>query len=42
MEERDPLYRKTADHIIDTGKTSIRGVIKAIIGCLENNSKEKS
>jgi shikimate kinase len=42
MEERDPLYRKTADHIIDTGKTSIRGVIKAIIGCLEKNSKDQS
>jgi shikimate kinase len=41
MEERDPLYRKTADHIINTGKNSIRGVIKAIIACLERNSKDK-
>lgn len=38
MDERDPLYRQTADHIIDTGNSSIRGVIKAIIGCLEKNS----
>ncbi len=42
MKERDPLYRETADHIIDTGSSSIRGVIKAIIGCLENNSKHAS
>jgi shikimate kinase len=42
MEERDPLYRQTADHIIDTGKSSIRGVIKAIIGCLEKNRKQAS
>jgi len=42
MEERDPLYRQTADHIIDTGNSSIRGVIKAIIGCLETNSKDSS
>jgi len=40
MKERDPLYRLTADHIIDTGKSSIRGVIKAIIGCLENHRKQ--
>jgi len=40
MEERDPFYRQTADHIIDTGSNSIRGVIKAIIGCLEKNSKD--
>ncbi|UCB54478.1 MAG: shikimate kinase AroK [Thiotrichales bacterium] len=39
MEERDPLYRETADHIIDTGSSSIRGVIKAIIGCLKDNRK---
>jgi len=42
MDERDPLYRQTADHIIDTGNSSIRGVIKAIIGCLETNSKDTS
>ena len=40
MDERDPLYRKTANHIIDTGNNSIRRVIKAIIGCLEKNSKD--
>lgn len=39
MEQREPLYRETADHIIDTGSNSIRGVIKAIIGRLEQNSK---
>ena len=40
LDERVPLYRQTADHIIDTGKSSIRGVIKAIIGCLEINRKD--
>lgn len=35
LEERDPLYRETADHIIDTSNNSIRGVIQAIISCLE-------
>lgn len=34
MEERDPLYRETADHIIDTSSNSIRDVIQAIISCL--------
>ena len=38
MQERDPLYRETADHIIDTCNNSIRGVIKAIIGCLDRNT----
>lgn len=42
MQQRDPLYRQTADHIIDTGNCSIRGVIKAIIGCLDKNSKDKT
>ncbi len=41
MQQRDPLYRQTADHIIDTGNSSIRGVIKAIIGCLEKNTNDK-
>lgn len=40
MDERDPLYRKTADHIIDTGRSSIRGVIKAIISCLKANTED--
>jgi shikimate kinase len=40
MDERDSLYRQTADHIIDTGNCSIRGVIKAIIGCLETNTED--
>ena len=41
MDERDPLYRETADHIIDTGGSSIRGVIKAIIVCLDKNAKKR-
>ena len=31
LEQRDPLYRETADHIIDSSNNSIRGVIQAII-----------
>jgi len=42
MNERDPLYRQTADHIIDTGNSSIRAVIKAIIDCLGKNTKDTS
>ncbi len=38
MDQRDPLYRQTADYIVDTGKSSIRGVIKAIIDYLDNDS----
>lgn len=34
LEQRDPLYRETADHIIDTSSNSIRKVIQAIIACL--------
>jgi shikimate kinase len=34
MEQRDPLYRETADHIIDTSNNSIHGVIQAIISCI--------
>ena len=39
MAERDPLYRQTADHIIDTGNSSIRNVIKAIIDCLDKDNR---
>lgn len=35
LEQRDPLYRETADHIIDTSSNSIRKVIHAIIDCLK-------
>ena len=42
MDQRDSLYRQTADHVIDTGNSSIRGVIKAIIGCLKTNTKDTS
>ncbi len=38
LDERDPLYRQTADYVIDTGNNSIRGVIKAIMACLKNNT----
>ena len=38
LEERDPLYRETADHIIDTSNNSIRGVIQAIISRLGPDS----
>ena len=34
LEQRDPLYRESADHIIDTSSNSIRRVIQAIIACL--------
>lgn len=37
IKERDPLYRETADHIIDTSHNSIRGVIQAIIDSLEKD-----
>lgn len=40
MQERDPLYRQTADHIIDTGNSSIRQIIKAIISSLDINQKQ--
>ena len=36
LEQRDPLYRQTADHIIDTSGSSIRNVIKAIISRLDS------
>lgn len=35
LEQRDPLYREIADHVIDTSSNSIRNVIQAIISCLE-------
>jgi shikimate kinase len=35
IEQRDPLYRETADHIIDTSSNSIRNVIQAIISCIK-------
>jgi shikimate kinase len=35
LEQRDPLYRETADHIIDTSHNSIHGVIQAIISRIE-------
>lgn len=38
LEQRDPLYRETADHVIDTSSNSIRKVIHAIIDCLQTNT----
>lgn len=35
IKERDPLYRETANHIIDTSNNSIRAVIQAIIDTLK-------
>jgi shikimate kinase len=37
LKQRDPLYRDTADHIIDTSHNSIRGVIQAIINSLKTD-----
>jgi shikimate kinase len=42
MDQRDPLYRQTADYIIDTGNNSIRGVIKAIIDRLNTNNTARN
>jgi shikimate kinase len=38
LQQRDPLYRQTADHVVDTSNSSIRNVIKAIISHLESDS----
>ena len=35
IEQRDPLYRDTADYIIDTSNDSLRHVIQAIISHLD-------
>lgn len=37
IQERDPLYRETADHIIDTSHSSIRKVIQAIMDSLDKD-----
>lgn len=37
IEQRDPLYRETADHIINTSNDSLRHVIQAIISHLDNS-----
>lgn len=37
IEQRDPLYRETADHIVDTSNDSLRHVIQAIISHLDNS-----
>lgn len=42
MAMRDPLYRETADIIVDTSRSSIRHVIKAIMDALEAGSGEGS
>lgn len=38
LEQRDPLYRQTADFVVDTSNSSIRHVIKAIIGLLDQQN----
>ena len=35
IEQRDPLYRETADYIVDTSNDSLRHVIQVIIGHLD-------
>lgn len=37
LEQRDPLYRETADYVVDTSNDSIRNIIKAIISHLESD-----
>jgi len=36
IEQRDPLYRETADYIVDTSNDSLRHVIQVIIGHLDS------
>jgi shikimate kinase len=33
--ERDPLYRETADIVLDTGKQSAQTLVKDLLACLE-------
>lgn len=33
--ERDPLYRETADVVLDTGKQSVQSLVKELLACLE-------
>ncbi len=40
LHQRDPLYRETADHVIDTSDNSIRNVIQAIIGHLQQETSD--
>jgi len=42
MQQRDPLYRETASIVVDTSNSSIRNVIKAIIGGLESESSPEA
>jgi 3-dehydroquinate synthase len=37
IEQRDPLYRETADYIVDTSNDSLRHVIQVIIGHLNSS-----
>ncbi len=36
LNERDPLYQQTADHTVETARSSIHGVIQAIIKTLND------
>lgn len=40
MQIRDPLYRETADLIIETDKRSVRTVVKMILGLLSDQVNE--
>ncbi len=37
--ERDPLYRETADIVLDTGKQSVQSLVKDLLACLEASCK---
>jgi len=37
--ERDPLYRETADIVLDTGKQSVQSLVKDLLACLEAQCK---
>jgi shikimate kinase len=42
LEQREPLYRETADFTVDTSNTSIRNVIQAIIGQINHLNENGS
>jgi shikimate kinase len=37
--ERDPLYRETADIVLDTGKQSVQSLVRDLLACLESPCK---
>ena len=38
MEQREPLYRQTADYVIDTGKYSVQAIINQILELQKNQN----